>query len=54
MMIQRESWRPRCKWCGKAWGKRSGCHGKPSDTPTLPGKCPQSLNGKHCPVWEEC
>lgn len=54
MMIQRESWRPRCRLCDKAGGKISGCHGKPISMPKITGKCPYSPDGKHRPMWEQC
>ncbi len=48
------SWVAVCQFCGKQGSRQTTANGrKPAFTPTIPGKCPSSLNGKHSPKWEE-
>lgn len=48
--------KPVCQWCGKVGSSRGTgstmTGGTPNTTPTIPGKCPSSPNGKHAPRWE--
>lgn len=51
-------YKPVCKYCGKVGSQRAaggpvGTNKKPTATPRIVGKCPNSPGGVHCPVWEE-
>lgn len=48
-MIQ---WQKRCLECGRVETSTVGKQ-KPSGTPTMLGKCPNTTSGKHNPVYEQ-
>jgi hypothetical protein len=50
--VSSRRWQKRCLACGKieSGGMSSS---RPSGTPIMSGKCPNTSSGKHNPVYEE-
>lgn len=51
-MAETIQWQKRCLECGKVETSTTGKQ-KPSGTPTMSGKCPNTNSGKHNPVYEQ-